>query len=125
MKRLMLLFALAGCGGPTAPESATQEVVTASRSHSTFVSFSNWQDTIHLDNGLERVGGACKITQPLVQDATTQWAPFQVYWVVRDNASDAGLVNMQVEHASVTPYFGWFDWVLDILSVRFATVRGT
>lgn len=45
--------------------------------------------------------------------------------IARDNASDAGLVNMQVEHASVTPYFGWFDWVLDIVSVRFATVRGT
>ena len=45
--------------------------------------------------------------------------------IARDNASDAGLVNMQVENASVTPYFGWFDWVLDIFSVRFANVRGT
>jgi hypothetical protein len=45
--------------------------------------------------------------------------------VARDNASDAGLVNMQVEDASVFPYLGWFDWILDILSVRIASVRGT
>lgn len=45
--------------------------------------------------------------------------------IARDNASDAGLVNMQVEHATVTPYLGWFDWILDILSVRFASVSGT
>ena len=43
----------------------------------------------------------------------------------RDNASDAGLVNMQVEHATVTPYLGWFDWLLDIVGVRWATVSGT
>ena len=45
--------------------------------------------------------------------------------IARDNASDAGLVNMQVEHATVTPYLGWFDWILDILSVRVARVSGT
>ncbi|HTF90665.1 MAG TPA: hypothetical protein VK843_19760 [Planctomycetota bacterium] len=45
--------------------------------------------------------------------------------IARDNASDAGLVNMQVERETVTPYLGWFDWVLDIFSVRFASVSGT
>lgn len=45
--------------------------------------------------------------------------------IARDNASDAGLVNMQVEHVNVVPYLGWFDWILDIAGVRFAMVRGT
>ena len=45
--------------------------------------------------------------------------------IARDNASDAGLVNMQIEHVTVTPYFGWFDWLLDIIGIRFATVNGT
>ncbi len=45
--------------------------------------------------------------------------------IARDNASDAGLVNMQVERATVTPYLGWFDWLLDILGVRWARVSGT
>jgi hypothetical protein len=45
--------------------------------------------------------------------------------IARDNASDSGLVNMQVEHAHVTPYLGWFDWLLDIVGVRYASVSGT
>jgi hypothetical protein len=45
--------------------------------------------------------------------------------IARDNASDAGLVNMNVEATTVFPYLGWFDWVLDIFSVRFAYVNGT
>ncbi len=45
--------------------------------------------------------------------------------IARDNASDAGLVNMQVEHVTVTPYLGWFDWLFDIIGVRFAHVNGT
>ncbi len=45
--------------------------------------------------------------------------------IARDNASDAGLVNMNVEDASVLPHLGWFDWILDIFGIRFATVRGT
>ena len=45
--------------------------------------------------------------------------------IARDNASDAGLVNMKVEHATVMPYLGWFDWVVDILGVRWARVSGT
>ncbi len=45
--------------------------------------------------------------------------------IARDNASDAGLVNMQVDHAVVTPYLGWFDWLLDVLGVRYAVVSGT
>lgn len=45
--------------------------------------------------------------------------------IARDNASDAGLVNMKVENTTVFPYLGWFDWILDIFSVRFANVSGT
>lgn len=45
--------------------------------------------------------------------------------IARDNASDTGLTNMQVEHATVRPYWGWFDWIFDIIGVRFASVSGT
>ena len=45
--------------------------------------------------------------------------------IARENASDAGLANMRVEEAYVTPDWGWWNWVLDIISVRKARVRGT
>lgn len=43
----------------------------------------------------------------------------------RENASDTRLLNLQVEEVDVTPDWGWWNWVLDILSVRVATIRGT
>ncbi|MCB9913828.1 MAG: hypothetical protein H6828_01615 [Planctomycetes bacterium] len=43
----------------------------------------------------------------------------------RENASDAGLHNMQVTETEIWPYLGWFDFLLEILSVRHATIRGT
>lgn len=43
----------------------------------------------------------------------------------RENVSDARLVNVQVERAKVTPSLGWFDWLLDILGFRIATISGT
>jgi hypothetical protein len=43
----------------------------------------------------------------------------------RENASDTRLLNLQVEDVDVTPDWGWWNWVLDILSVRVATIRGT
>lgn len=43
----------------------------------------------------------------------------------RENASDAGLHNMQVTETVVWPYLGWFDFFLEIISVRHATIRGT
>lgn len=43
----------------------------------------------------------------------------------RENAADTRLVNMQVQKVKVTPDWGWWNWVLDIVSVRVATIRGT
>jgi hypothetical protein len=45
--------------------------------------------------------------------------------IARDNAVDARLTNMQVTSSSVTPDLGWWDWLLDIIGVRWATIRGT
>jgi len=45
--------------------------------------------------------------------------------IARENASDARLSNVEVTHTHVTPYLGWFDWVLDIVGIRFARVSGT
>lgn len=43
----------------------------------------------------------------------------------RENASDAGLHNMEVTETTVWPYLGWLDFVFEIISVRRATIRGT
>jgi len=43
----------------------------------------------------------------------------------RDNIADARLDNVQVEEASLRPHFGYFDWILEILSVRYAKIEGT
>lgn len=45
--------------------------------------------------------------------------------IARENVSDARQPNTQVTDASVWPYLGWFDWVLDIVGVRYARVSGT
>ena len=45
--------------------------------------------------------------------------------IARDNASDARLTNVQVRDVKTTPDWGWWDWVLDIISVRWVRVRGT
>ena len=45
--------------------------------------------------------------------------------MARENASDAGLANMQIEGSRVYPDWGWFNWVLDIISVRKGVVRGS
>lgn len=51
--------------------------------------------------------------------------PKSALQIARENASDAGLANMSVDSTTVTPDWGWWNWVLDIVSVRKATVRGT
>jgi len=43
----------------------------------------------------------------------------------RENVSDANLPNMKVTSARVVPDFGGFNWVLDILSFRYAKLEGT
>jgi hypothetical protein len=45
--------------------------------------------------------------------------------IARENASDSNLANLTVEEVRVIPYFGAFDWLLDIISVRYARVSGT
>jgi len=45
--------------------------------------------------------------------------------IARDNASDARLTNMQVKEVVTTPDLGWWDWLLDILGMRWVTVTGT
>jgi hypothetical protein len=51
--------------------------------------------------------------------------PKSALQIARENASDAGLANMSVDSVTVTPDWGWWNWVLDIVSVRRAVVRGT
>lgn len=45
--------------------------------------------------------------------------------IARENASDANLANMVVTETKVVPYLGPMDWLLDIIGVRWARVRGT
>jgi hypothetical protein len=45
--------------------------------------------------------------------------------IARENASDANLPNTQVQKVEVTPYLGNFDFLLDILGIRFARIEGT
>ena len=45
--------------------------------------------------------------------------------IARENASDARQPNTQITDAKVIPYLGWFDWLLDIVGVRYAKVEGT
>ena len=42
-----------------------------------------------------------------------------------DNVADARLDNVDVIETTEWPYLGPFDWLLDIIGVRFATVKGT
>lgn len=51
--------------------------------------------------------------------------PRSALLIARDNAVDARLTNMQVTHSNVTPDLGWWDWLLDIIGVRWATIEGT
>lgn len=43
----------------------------------------------------------------------------------RENAADTRLVNMRVDRVRVTPDWGWWNWVFDIISLRVATIEGT
>lgn len=45
--------------------------------------------------------------------------------IARENVSDARQPNTQITDATVWPYLGWFDWVLDIVGVRYASISGT
>lgn len=43
----------------------------------------------------------------------------------RENAADTRLVNMRVDRVRVTPDWGWWNWLFDIVSVRVATIEGS
>jgi hypothetical protein len=45
--------------------------------------------------------------------------------IARENASDANLANMEVTETFQTPHLGWFNWILEILSIRYARLSGT
>ena len=45
--------------------------------------------------------------------------------IARENASDAGLANMEVQKSIVVPYLGPLDWILDIFCFRYARISGT
>ena len=51
--------------------------------------------------------------------------PKSALQIARENASDANLANLQIESVTVFPYLGPLDWLLDIISFRYARVKGT
>jgi len=50
--------------------------------------------------------------------------PKSALQITRENLADANLANMQIEEIEVIPDLGWWNWVLDILSVRRARIAG-
>jgi hypothetical protein len=65
--------------------------------------------------------------------SSTGWAltvlsidfPKEAQQIARENASDSGLPNMVIEDEIVLPHLWHFDWLLDILSLRYARISGT
>lgn len=51
--------------------------------------------------------------------------PKQAIDIARENASDANLANMQVTKTFKAPELGWFNWLLEIISIRYASLGGT
>jgi hypothetical protein len=51
--------------------------------------------------------------------------PSKALMVARANASDSGMVNMEVTAETQRPYLGRFNWVLSIFSIRYARIEGT
>jgi hypothetical protein len=41
------------------------------------------------------------------------------------NVADSARPNLLIESDVVTPYLGWFDWILDFVGVRHARITGT
>jgi hypothetical protein len=50
--------------------------------------------------------------------------PRDAMQIARENAADAGQSNLVIEHARVVPDLGWWNWLLDIVSVRYAVIEG-
>jgi hypothetical protein len=96
-RRASAAAALAFLLGACASVSATRETQTSGRFESTAVAFT----ILSID-----------LPQPALD-------------IARGNASDMRLTNMQVTEVKITPGFGWWDWVLDIIGIRKVRVRGT
>ena len=45
--------------------------------------------------------------------------------IARENAADVNLAHMVVHEVTVIPNLGWFDWIIDIVGIRWAKVEGT
>ena len=45
--------------------------------------------------------------------------------IARENAADANMPNTIVQEATIFPYLGWFDWLLDVIGIRWARIKGT
>ena len=55
-----------------------------------------------------------------------QWDfPAESSQIARDNAFDAGLPNLRIDLQEQSPDWGWWNWVLDILSFRKTVLTGT
>lgn len=50
--------------------------------------------------------------------------PREAMQIARENAVDAGQSNLVIEHERVVPDLGWWNWLLDIISVRYAVIEG-
>jgi hypothetical protein len=51
--------------------------------------------------------------------------PKAAHDIARENVSDARLPNVEITYSRVRPNWGWFDWIFDIIGVRYAKIRGT
>ncbi len=51
--------------------------------------------------------------------------PMAALDIARENVSDARRPNLRIEEASVRPDWGRYNWILDIISVRKAVIRGS
>jgi hypothetical protein len=87
---LTITLSLMACGTPQDPSTVSGNDAP-SRVHATTVSFTKWHDTMMIDAAMVRDGDACKLLQPIVDDRTTKWKPFQIFWAIRDDASDVDL----------------------------------
>lgn len=51
--------------------------------------------------------------------------PKSAVLIARENANDARQPNLEVTSERVFPDLGWFNWVLDIVGIRYARITGT
>lgn len=103
----VLLFTAVSCGDrsqPTQANLSSEDLdlrdgdsgdVTAAldlaRRNLITMTFTKWGDVIAVDGGLasaEAKDGRCRFSKPLKSDASTQWNPFQIYWVIFDSHDD-------------------------------------